>query len=131
MRHAALGAGADHAAQRLNALAMPGNTRHQPALRPATVAIHDDGDVPRHVSAGRRRLLLAGRHAGYARLIAQTASRSFSFSASILTISPMNKFVSFYTSSWEQRSSSSDTNKTKTMSFNVPLASRRMLRTAT
>src|SRR3569833_710045 len=128
MRHAALGAGADHAAQRLNALAMPGNTRHQPALRPATVAIHDDGDVPRHVSAGRRRLLLAGRHAGYARLIAQTASRSFSFSASILSISPKNKTDRNNTSSWVRRSSSSVAVLALTMSFNVPLASRRMLR---
>src|SRR5512139_832872 len=131
MGHPTLGAGADHSAQRLNPLAMPRHTRHQPVFCPAPIAVHDDRDVPGDSFVCRNRLLLADRHAVYARLTAQTASRSFSLSASILSISPMNLSVSFCTSSWVRRSSSSVAVLALTMSLSAALASRRMLRTAT
>ena len=42
-----LGAMAHDAAHRLHALTVPLHAGQSALLRPATVAIHDDGDVPR------------------------------------------------------------------------------------
>jgi hypothetical protein len=39
--------GLDYGARRLHACAMPGDSREVTPLRPASVAVHDDGDVLR------------------------------------------------------------------------------------
>jgi hypothetical protein len=44
---AQLAATAGHRAHRVDALAMPRHPRQEAALRPAAVAVHDHGDVPR------------------------------------------------------------------------------------
>ena len=80
--------------------AMRGRRRR---CRPAAVAVHDDGDVPRHV-AGLRNFL---RGAGLA-AAAHTAISSFSLSCSSLSISAMCRSVSFCISSCARRSSFSE-----------------------
>src|SRR5256885_14636959 len=46
--HAALDAGAGTAAQRFHALLVAGQSRQKAAIGPASIAIHDDGNMARH-----------------------------------------------------------------------------------
>ena len=50
---AVVGGGLERAAHGLGAGAMACNARKPPLLRPAPVAVHDDGDVPRHGARDR------------------------------------------------------------------------------
>ena len=102
---------AHRGAHRFHTLAMAGNARQQPLLRPAPVAVHDDGDVARH-GAGWRNFeggALEQERPERARR-GQTAIRSASFALQrCLSISAMWRSVSFCTSSCARRSSSSET----------------------
>ncbi len=60
--HARAPAGLDHAPDGLHALGMPGSARQQAPRRPATVAIHDDGDVLGDVTDIGDRLSRTGCH---------------------------------------------------------------------
>ena len=142
---AALDAGADDAAHRLDALAVTGDARQQPLLRPAPVAVHDDRDVARDV-AGRRYVAGgAGVHAGGAGRGSGAACRCGGAAdaagvrspsgpppspARTLSISAMKRSVSFCTSACACRSSSSATAWSFSSFFRCSFASRRMLRTA-
>ena len=48
--HAQLAAGLDHFAHRFHPALVPHDARHETLLRPAPIAIHDDGDVTRDSS---------------------------------------------------------------------------------
>ena len=52
VRHTQFGAGLDDVTHLLGPSSMPQRCRHEAVLGPATVAIHDDGDVLRHGVAG-------------------------------------------------------------------------------
>src|SRR5699024_10324485 len=97
--HAFAQAGFDHFAHRLAASIVAEAARAMPRLRPASVAIHDDGDVARHqgdVGAG---------HGGLDD--AQSAISSSSFALTTASTSFTARSVSFWISSSALRSSSS------------------------
>src|SRR5689334_11968416 len=122
--HALLVAGLHHLAHRLDALAVAGHARQEPALRPPPVAVHDDRDVPRDGAHFRN-------GGGRAHVMAYTAIRSFAFSATSLSISVIALSVIFCTSSCARFSWSSLTSPCLSRSFRCWIASRRMLRMAT
>src|SRR5688572_18570152 len=121
---AALAAGAHRGAHRFCAAAVAGDARQAPTPRPAPVAIHDDGDVARHVTRVRN----AGGGAGFP---AHTAISSFSLSASRRSMSAMCRSVIFCISSSARRSSFSEISCFFSASFRWWIASRRRFRTAT
>src|SRR5207253_2099913 len=77
---AALAACLDGLAHGFNTLAVAGDARQEALLRPAAVAVHDDRDVPRHARD-------LGDDLGRGLELAHTAIRSFSLSATILSMS--------------------------------------------
>src|SRR6185503_3548188 len=116
--------GLDRLAHRFHALAVAGHARQEALLRPAAVAVHDDRDVPRH--AGH-----LGDHLGRGVELAHTAIRSFSLSATSLSMSAIALSVIFWISASARLSSSSLTSCFLARSLMWVMASRRMLRTAT
>src|SRR5215469_3718364 len=92
-------AGGTHGlAQRLDAAAMTFHARQAARRRPAPVAIHDDGNVTRHVIlalAGERLFQFARRN----RCVAQTVMISFSLAARSFSTSAIVESVAFCTSS--------------------------------
>ena len=89
---AEIAGGAHRAAQRLDAAAMAFAARQAARRRPAPVAIHDDGDVPRHgeLADPHSSQRLGLRHLRQP----HTVRISFSFAASILSISAIVSSVS-------------------------------------
>src|SRR5690606_17379744 len=118
MPHAALAGGADQGFRRLLAGLVAERARPPALLRPAAIAIHDDGDVTRQCG-------------GIGHVQAQISSSSCSFAASRRSISATYLSVSFCTSSCARRSSSSEISFSFSSALRSPSTSRRMLRTAT
>src|SRR5260370_7654739 len=89
-------AGGTHGApQRFDAAAMAFPTRQAARRRPAAVAVHDDGNVPRH---GEIADLSVQRHVLRPPLQPPTLPLSFSFSPPILPPSPLSPSPPFSTS---------------------------------
>src|SRR5258705_3205548 len=114
--------GANDRASRLHALVVSGHARQAAMGRPASVAVHDDGDM-------------LGNRLG-ANGLEQVAFRqndriscSFFFSSS--STLAMKRSVVFWIWSWLRRSSSSETFLSLASAFSRSFASRRRLRTAT
>ena len=91
-------------------LRWPRHARQEALLRPAPVAVHDDGDVARHAARFGNDLRGTGEvghrveqwpflESGLAASTPQTAISSFSLSATSLSMSAMDLSVSFCTSS--------------------------------
>src|SRR5213075_2166907 len=111
-------------AHRLDTLAMPADAREEALLRPAAIAVHDDGDVARDLRGFGNRLRRAFE-------VRHTDMSSFSFSATSLSMSAIDLSVIFWTSSWARISSSSLTSPSLRSALRWAIASRRILRTAT
>src|SRR5262249_23662505 len=108
----------------LHAFPVAADARQEPLLRPAPVAVHDDGDVARDLGGLRNRLrgAIEVRH---------TDINSFSFSATSLSISVIDLSVTFWISVSARFSSSSLTSCSLARPLRWAMASRRILRTAT
>src|SRR5439155_9914440 len=90
--HPGLACGAQRPARSFGAFAMAGNPRQSPALRPAAVAVHDDGDVAGNRSEG----FSAGLRPGAG--LDHFCRISFSLAAMAASISAMVSSVIFCTS---------------------------------
>src|SRR5689334_2945438 len=96
--NAEIAGGAHGLAQCLNAAAMPFDARQTARCGPPPVAVHDNGNMARHLEAaviGERLRYLACRHG----CIAQTVMISFSLAARSFSTSAIVESVAFCTSS--------------------------------